>query len=350
MKELFKKIGLQYFAASTNVNTTTGTVNANTGSATPASTTTVEGWTYAGLTPEMKVFYDKTLIEFASPNLVHEQFGQKKPIPANNGKTIEFRRYKPLPKATTALTEGVTPNGQSLDVGTVTCTVDQYGGYVELTDAVILTAIDNNVVEATTIIADQAGRTRDTIVREVLNAGTNFQYAGGKLSRATLTSSDKLTVTEIRKAVRTLKIGLAKKIDGYYASIIHPDCAYDLMSDPEWKYPHQYVDTQHLYTGELGEVAGVRFVETTEAKIFGGAGASSIDVYSTLVIGKDAYGVTDVTGGGLQTIVKPLGAGNDPLNQRSTVGWKTWLGAKILVNSYMVRIESASTFTGLGSN
>ena len=69
-----------------------------------------------GLSAEMKTFYDMTLIDEASSNLVHDQFGQKRPIPKNGGKTIEFRKFAPLAKATTPLTEGVTPDGKSLSV------------------------------------------------------------------------------------------------------------------------------------------------------------------------------------------------------------------------------------------
>ena len=76
-----------------------------------------------------------------------------------------------------------------------------------------------------------------------------------------------------------------------------------------------------------------------------GAGAAGADVYSTLFIADDAYGTTKVSGGGLQHIVKPLGSGgsSDPLDQRGTVGWKALKTAKILVQQYMVRVESTAT-------
>ena len=127
----------------------------------------------ADLSVEMKTYYSDYLIDLAEPELIHDQFGQKHPIPKNGGKTIEFRQYEPLPEMTTPLVEGVTPDGQSLKVSNLTATVAQYGGYVTLSDVLILTAIDNNLVWATKLIASQAGRTLDTITREVINAGTN---------------------------------------------------------------------------------------------------------------------------------------------------------------------------------
>lgn len=387
------------------------------------------------LSAEMKTYYSDYLIDNASPKLVHDQFGQKHPIPKNGGKQIEFRKYSPLPKLTEGISEGVTPDGQKLTVSTVTSPIKQYGGYVTLTDMLMLTAIDNNMVQATKLLGAQAGATLDTITREVLNGGTSKQYGdsdeinaryllkGGKAS-----DNNYLTVNAIRKAVRFLKTQNAEKIGDSYVAIIHPDVAYDLMSDPAWQNVKTYCDPKDMYEGEIGKVAGVRFVETTEAKIFhaasltdgarnltvktqvsgssdtvsvkeaitkedaeklsgrkvligssqytvtsaskGAAGSASItldrnitadadakiypgeagaegrDVYSTLILAENAYGVTEVSGGGLQHIVKQLGSGGteDALNQRATVGWKATKTAERLVEAFMRRIETCSTF------
>lgn len=296
------------------------------------------------LSPEMKTFYDKNLIRLAEPYLVHDRFGQEKPIPAGNGKTIEFRKFSKLPKALTPLTEGVTPDGQALNVTAITATVNQYGGYVKVTDMLQLTAIDPIITEATELIAQQAGRTLDTVVREILNGGSNVQYAEGQVSsRASLTSSHLLTVKAIRMAVRTLKEQDAPMIDGSYIGIIHPDIAYDLMSDPNWENWQRYTSPEHMYNNEIGRIAGVRFVESTEAKVFTGAGASSADVYSTLIFGQNAYGRTSIQGGGLETIIKSKEQAGGPLNQYSTIGWKATKTAERLVEEYMVRIETGST-------
>jgi N4-gp56 family major capsid protein len=393
-----------------------------------------------GLSDEMKVYYSMRLINLAEPELIHDQFGQKHPIPKNSGKTIEFRKYDSLPKALVPLTEGVTPAGQKMSMGVIRATIKQYGGYIELSDILELTAIDNNLVQATRLLASQAGRTADTITREVLAGGTNVVYAGGAKDRSELVGGDStaennkyLTVDDIRKAVRALKVMNAQKINGYFAGIIHPDTAYDLMNDKKWVDVKTYSDPDGIYEGEIGKIEGVRFVETTEAKIFhaaplkiedggeasarnltvksaaskvititeklsanqakaltgrdilvggellevasaaagaagvatitvktapattpaastviypGEGGANGRDVYSTLILGADAYGVTELEGGGLQHIVKQLGSSGtaDPLNQRATAGWKLTKVAERLVEQYMVRIESASTF------
>ena len=459
MKENFM-IDLRLFDAGNNVNTSEGYVNANTGTLTPY--TEIEG-----LSDEMRTYYSDYLIDNAEPKLIHDQFAQKVPIPKGNGKTVQFRKYDPLPKLTVTLKEGVTPDGQSLNMSSVEATVHQYGGYVELSDLLLLSAVDNNLLMATKLLGAQAGRTLDTVTREVLCGGTNVQYAAGQVSARHLLVGGKeegnhyLTVDCIKRAVRALKSQNAEKIDGAYVCIIHPDCAYDLTNDLNWKYPYQYAAQHQLFEGEIGMIEGVRFVESTEAKVFrsepisdkqneitlhtlfcetvdplscdmvsgvagtyrmqisegamprifdssvvgrmlviyrgntkeyipftvcgfedngmstyihfndtlmdsngqiydferedrmigAGGGMDGRDVYATLVFGENAYGTTEISGGGLEYIVKQLGSGGtaDPLNQRATVGWKATKAAVRLMEPFMVRIETASSFTSNGN-
>lgn len=314
----------------------------------PANTTET-----GSLSAVMKTFYDKNLLRYTKPHLVHDQFGQTRNIPKNGGKRIEFRRFEQLPKALTPLTEGVTPEGQTMTVTKQEAEVKQYGGFVSLSDQISMTAIDNVVVEATTAIGNQAGSTLDTISREALNAGTNVQYAEGQVSsRSELTAEMKLTVKAIKMAVRALKVQNTAKINEHYVAIIHPDCAYDITEDPRFIEVVKYKNPERIFNGEIGTLEGVRFIETTEAKKFTNAGASGIDVYSTLLLGENAYATTKIEGGGLETIVKALGSGGtaDPLNQRSTVGWKAMKVTEILSQQYMVRIETASTYNDHKAN
>lgn len=318
--------------------------------------TTLLNSTGNDLSPEMKTFYDKALLYAAQAQLVHHQFGQKRPIPKNGGKTIEFRKFTPLAKALTPLTEGVTPAGNQLDVTAITATVSQYGDFIALSDVLELTAIDNVVLETTKLLGDQAGLTMDTIVRDILVAGTNVMYApkinastGAEtpvVSRANLDATAVLTVDLVQQVVARLRAVNTPRINGSYVAIIHPFAEYDIMRDPEWIDPHKYKDTTNLYEGEIGMISGVRFVESTEAKIWRGTGCpTNLSVFGTLFFGENAYGVTDVEGGGLQTIVKQKGSAGtaDPLDQRSSVGWKAIETAEILMQPYMIRVEHCSS-------
>ena len=73
-------------------------------------------------------------------------------------------------------------------------------------------------------------------------------------------------------------------------------------------------------------------------------------VFLTMILGKDAYATTYATGLGLEHIVKPLGSGEDPLNQRATAGWKAIKVAERLVEQYMIRLESVSSFSDAPEN
>ena len=78
----------------------------------------------------------------------------------------------------------------------------------------------------------------------------------------------------------------------------------------------------------------------------GEGGQEGVAVYSTLILGANAYGVTELENGGLEHIVKQLGSAGtaDPLNQRASAGWKATKTAERLVENYMIRVESCSTF------
>lgn len=298
----------------------------------------------APLSDEMKTFYDRVLLERATPLLVHSQFGQERPIPPRGGKTIEFRRFTTLGASTTALTEGVTPAGQALDVTAVTATISQYGDFVEGSDLLDLTAIDPVLTETAQLLGEQAGESLDTIVRDILHAGTTVQYADAATSRATVAAGHILTVNEVRQAVRTLKTNKARPLsDGNYVAIVGPSTTYDLQSDTKWVETANYAGGSQIFAGEIGRIYGVRFVETTQAKTFAGAGAAGIDVHSTLVIGQNAYGIVPLTNAGLQFIFNPVGSAGsaDPLAQRWSSAWKAAQTAKILNDLFMVRIEHA---------
>ena len=291
---------------------------------------------------EMKTFYEKRLIDQAEPRLVHDQFADYYPVPQNGGKTIEFRKYDGL---AAVLGHGVV----------ITSDLHQYGGWTPLTDVLQMTAIDNNVVQATRVLASQAGRTMDSITRDVLAGGTNVIYApklgadGAETavtSRKALDKSCTLTPKLFFQAAAQLGAMNADPFGDSYVAIIHPYAAYDLKTCKEFMEVHKYADPDTMFRGEIGKLGNIRFIETSEAKIWkDDTCPAGLAVFGTLVLGAHAYGVTELEGGGLEHIVKQLGYGDDPLNQRASVGWKGMRAAERLVEQYMVRIESVSSYS-----
>ncbi|MBR0507525.1 MAG: N4-gp56 family major capsid protein [Clostridia bacterium] len=226
-----------------------------------------------------KQFYDKKLLETAKTRLVHASFGQKRSIPRHGGKRVEFRKYDLFTPDADALTlvEGVTPTGQSLTQSKVEAEVSQYGAYVEVSDLLDLTAYDEVLADSAELLGEQLGTVIEWVTRDAMCATTNVQYANGKSGRNDLLPTDVLTVDEIRKAVRTLKKNKARTfataIDGsvrrpHYVCICSPDATYDLQNDPLWQDVSKYSNAEQIYSGEIGRLFGVVFVESTEAKVY----------------------------------------------------------------------------------
>jgi N4-gp56 family major capsid protein len=323
-----KNLDLQLFAWSAN--TDPGAQYAN-----PVNVTT-----QSSLSPTMKTFYDTALLENAREEMIFTQFGKKQPLKGNK---VEWRKFNTFDKALTPLTEGVIPTGQDFGMTNIEATTTQHGTYVSVSDRLELEAYDDVIYGATEEMGASEGETYDTLTRNILVAGNSVAYAGGKTSRATLTDADVLDPEMVAKAATWLKKNKAPKIDGCYVAIIHPSVAFDLRNSTEWKEFHKYNDVAPIFKGEIGMLHGVRFVESTAAKIWK-EGADGAGVYATLFLGKDAFGILDPQGEGMEMIVKTKEQIGGPLNQFSTIGYKFCHGAKILYQERMLRVESGSTY------
>ena len=440
----------RYAEAGTNVVGTKTNVNAYTGVQTPQTAQNT-------MSPTMKEYYDTELLENARNEHHYAQHGKRQPLPANSGTTIEWRKFNTLPNAE-RLTEGVIPTGQNFGMTTLKSGIKQYGLYVAVTDQLDMHAIDNIILGATEELGASAGDTQDVAIRNVLMEGTNVMYAealdeNGKptgempVGRWQLTKANRLTPDTVNRAVTLLKKLKAPKINGKYVAIIHPSVAYDLRNSEYWIEAHKYAKPEEMYNGEIGELHGVRFVETSTATVWKGAplngdtaahlsltanyitndttafapwgdvtpyratitetpskdlvgrfvhvyddsasgnvatvkimgvdvdrkylwfdvdlgitpatgdklypgesgvadeDGNSTAVYGCLFLGKDAYGVIDPAGAGMEMIVHDRSEAGGPLNQFSTVGYKFSSGAKILYEDRMIRVECSSALS-----
>jgi len=305
----------------------------------------------------IQAFYDRNLLERALPALIHDKWGQMRNIPKGQSKAIKFRRYNALPTATTALTEGVTPAGSALSVTDITATLKHYGDYTILTDDVQLYVEDNVVKEATDVLGEQGGQTVDEVTRDELVGGTQVDYAGAVAGRGSVAAV--VVAADLKRVIKTLKGQNAKKfttvitgsvkvgtlpVRAAFVGICHTNTTESLEAIDGFKGSEEYASQTLIDLNEVGSYKDIRFVETTMAKVFAGEGAGAVDVYATLIMGKDAYGVVSLRGQkNIQTIIKPLGSAGtaDPLNQRSSVGWTARSITKILNQSWIVRLETA---------
>lgn len=402
--------------------------------------------TSQGVAPGVVDYYERTLLTNAKPEMVHGRDAQKRLLPENNGKLVQYRRMVPYAASTEPLKEGITPAGQEIRQTAFTAMVKPYGRHVELSDEMQFVLLDDMNKEVAQLLSDQATLSLDTICRDALHTGMNVQYAGGRASRTALTAADKLTAAEVKKAVRTLERNNCKPFeDGYFHAIVHPDTVYDLTSDSLWVDVATYQDKEKIEKYELGTMFGVKFFKSTNAKKYeakdylygttasltistvdvadrsvvvtteisaddaraltgqmvdvtsvktetsgetstsvttvtamcvervdyrnsriifrwmpetasdwagatiGPEGtASGVDIYGTLIYGRDAFGNVELGGNGknVKIIINPAGSSGaaDPLEQRGTIAWKVkGFCCVILQDSFMVRIEHAAT-------
>ena len=302
-------------------------------------------------------FYDKVLLTKAIPLFVYTKWAQIRDIPKNNTNVINFRRYTLLTAATTALTEGVTPTGSQLAITNVPATVLQYGDYITLTDKLLFTTLDPVLTETAELLGIQFADTLDQLTRTVLEAGTTVQWAGTATAIGEVTAAMKITKAEVQETVRTLKTNNAKKITSMvdpstgfntnplpacFIGIVSPSTTYDLKNIPGFIRVEEYGQKKAM-EGEVGALDEVRFIESTNAKVFTGSGSGGIDVHGTIILGSNAYGISRISGEAVRNIIKPLGSAGaaDPLEQRQTSGWKATFVAIILNQAFMCRIEHA---------
>lgn len=221
-----------------------------------------------------KQYFDRQLLEGAKTRFVFTKYGQKRTVPLNNGKRVEFRRWNlfDIDDKMCALEEGRTPDGQSLSQSSVEAGLTQYGAYVEISDLLEDTAYDKVLSDSAELLGEQIGTVMEWVTRDAISSGNNVQRVGGKSSRSEIAATDTLTVNEVRKAVRTLKKAKARPftMDGrrpHYVCICSPDAVYDLQNDSLWQDVSKYSNAESIYTGEIGRLFGVVFVESTEAKV-----------------------------------------------------------------------------------
>ena len=351
-------MNLQLFAdAGTLVNATGNYVNAYDG-----STQAFDG--VNTLSGELKAFYDTELLENARAELFYAQFAMKQTLPANHGKTVEWRKFNTFDRAA-MLQEGVIPTGQKFGMSSKTGSINQYGTYTSISDILETRAYDPIILAATEEMGASAAETQEVLIRDGLLINTNVLYCdnitlatGAVVStpttpgemEATAETMSAFTPDMVAKAVTLMAKNRVPKINGKYYAVIHPSIAYDLRKSDAWVEVHKYSATSEIFNGEIGELHGCRFIMNTFAPILAGeyANKAGTVTYATYFFGKDGFGIIDPEGGALQVIVKNRGQIGGPLEQYSTVGYKFETnGATMLYAERVLRVMSCSSYSAI---
>lgn len=329
--------------------------------------------TATSLSAAIKTQYEKRLLVRAVPRLVHGRWGTRARL--NSFGSLEWRRYAGLSAVTTTLTDGATPAEQAApSITQVVATPAWYGAWIGLTDTVDMQSYDPIVSEFSGILGEQAGVSVDTLIRNDLTDGATKDYSGNQTARGNLDApGHNITYADVVKLIAAVEAGNALPVSGdNFVMIMHPHTWATLMQDPVFValFTEEAPDSA-MRSGRVGRLLRCEVYVTANAREYTDLGAgSTTDVYSLLVIGREAYGVVgmagidprDVDSGGpngnnltgagrraspVEIIVKPIGSGgaNDPLNQRGTIAWKTAFDVAVLNAAFVFDLEHTNAFS-----
>lgn len=302
----------------------------------------------ANLQNAIQIYYDRMLLTRLEKTLRLDQFGAKKKLPKNAGNQIKWHRFKNIAAVTSALSEGATPSAVNLESQQVLATPLQYGTFVELSDLLEDESLDPMVENAIDVLSYLAALSLDTIIRNALHGNLTDQFANGRVDENAIIQTDVMNAEEIRKAVTGLKDKDVRPFsDGNYQMVIHPKAAYDIMSDSSangWIELNKYVTNEKAIKGEVGKLYQTRVVESSNIEQITNTG--TIKVYRNFMFGMEAYGLVELSGQNLKTFRKQRGSSGtaDPLDQRSTVGYKFSHVTPILDADRAVEMYAASQF------
>ncbi len=308
--------------------------------------------TPAGYTIKPDAYYDKLLLKMLRQMEFHyAKYAVEKSLPRNYGDTINWRRFNKLAVTKNALTEGVTPDGQTISGSEVTAVIAQYGNVMYFTDIIDLQQLDRVRQEYTVELGFQAKETMDEIVRDVLVAEGSAYFAGGAIdvSQLVTEATHRVNIDDFRKIVLGMKRGFIsgnRKAGGKYVALVAPEIMFSLFDDPKVRDYMDFGNTNGMFNdGMIVDMFGIRFEEVLNSP-FILTDAGDLVAHDSIVIGEEAYAITKLEGQSLKVITKGLGSAGveDPLDQRQSIGWKmTGFSTKVLLPEAVVNYWALAT-------
>lgn len=313
--------------------------------------------TTSTLSGQYQKFFSKKLLMNLLPNLVLNQFALTTPLPKNAGaKQVSWFYYDDADAANVqTLAEGVkTSTTRDLTLTEVNQSLTQYGETTVLTDILTNTDLFNALNRAVTVMGDEAAIHHDNLIRNALVSGGTKIYAQGSGDFATLRTKSaqagKWLAADALGIATRLKKNKAKRIGGSWIGVVGPEVAMDVQKDPDWKEAAKYAGSKQLFNGELGELNGVRYVESNNNFIEAateGTYDSTGNVFATLYLGQESVGSVALSGDSPMSpkmyILKEADK-SDPANQTTVASWKKFAAAKLLRASNSRIYKSLSTF------
>jgi N4-gp56 family major capsid protein len=325
--------------------------------------------TYGDVNQRTAAYAAKTMLEHAEPQIAVGRYGDSKPLPKNEAKTVKFRRPIPFGANTTELIEGVTPEARRMVYEDVEATMGQYGDIVEITDHVADMSEDPVLRDASVLCGEQIAQTTETLCWGAMKAGTSVFY-GALADTVRSDVNDPISQTRQRAATKALRANRAKMVtkviggspnyttepvSAGYVGFGHTDLESDCRDMTDFT-PYELYGQMKAMPYEAGKCELVRYVLTAELTPIIDAGNSTLngmvstggtnaDVYPVVIVGQHAYGTVPLKGANAvsPTVVNPTPSKSDPLGQRGYVGWKMYYVALILNQNWLTRLEVGAT-------
>lgn len=306
-------------------------------------------------------FFVAEFIKIANPKLVYDMFGTPADISPNNSNIIVFNKILKLSTLESSpLVEGVTPTEQQFQLQRLEKPINQYGGFATTTDRLEEESINNVTSQFNMRIAEQGAETMNKVVRDDLTGGINVRYNGGVATRDLITAAG-IAAADYTFMFRAFKnedvdpirpmttgstnIGTSPTRETYPVIVPWEATGFlealDDGNGQTFKPTESYASQRSTWTNEYGTFKQFAFIGNNQTSTVTNAAGTPQEISLSLVFGKDAYHTTKIGASDVEVIIKPLGSGgtNDPLNQRSTIGWKAKKGAVIVQPTYMFRHE-----------
>jgi N4-gp56 family major capsid protein len=317
---------------------------------------------FGDISTRVGIFMSTQLLHDAKANLILPRFAEQKDLPKNTGTTIQFRRYHNLQKVVAPLNGAKTPTGQELTWTDFNSSIEHFGDWVPVSKHIMDTVEDDILQEATAACSYQMAETLESFQYNTVKGGTSKIYGNFVAARTSVVTT--VTEKELNAASRTLRLAntqpVTKIIDGspkyatysvepaFYA-YCSPDLEPTLRGLTGFRVFSEYGNPANRLPGEIGAYKDIRFITSTIAEPWLGAGGTAAtmkstdgkaDVYPIVIFGDGAFGASKLAGGSTKLLVhNPKVSDSDPLGQRGSVGWETWYGGVRLYEDRMIRLE-----------
>jgi len=302
--------------------------------------------TTSTLSPAVATYYEKVFLERSKYELILKEGGQVRTHPANEGKTVNFTYLNPSDIDATALTESCNPPACIITASTVAMTLAEYGKTFRSSKFLTLVSIDSKQKEMISVTGQSMGETLNRVVRTELRNGTAFRPNSHTV--ATEAAGDILSASAIREMVKTLELAKAMTYaDGLLIGKTNPYSKYNLLGDSTWINAKTYSDVKDLYTGEMGELYQVRWLNNKDESAVCEAtstAASTVAVYYTYVHGDNSFGVYDLEGDQPKLYILPnVVDSGSPAGRISLISWAGSYVSKLLRSDWIL----AARFTAV---